>query len=60
MNKLMAKHTGQPVERIERDTDRDRFMSAEEAKEYGLIDNVISYRGEIEEAIKQGEALKQA
>src|SRR4030081_3569353 len=60
MNKLMAKHTGQPVERIERDTDRDRFMSAEEAKEYGMIDNVILYRGEIEEALKQGEALKQA
>jgi len=53
MNKLMAKHTGQPTERIERDTDRDRFMSAVEAKEYGLIDNVISYRGEMEEALKQ-------
>ena len=53
MNKLMGKHTGQPVERIERDTDRDRFMSAEEAKEYGLIDNVISYRGEMEEALKK-------
>src|ERR1043165_4400741 len=53
INKLMAKHTNQPVERIERDTDRDRFMSAEEAKEYGLIDNVISYRGEMEEALKQ-------
>ena len=47
MNKLMAKHSGQPVERIERDTDRDRFMSAVEAKEYGLIDNVITSRGEI-------------
>ena len=54
MNKLMAKHTGQPVERIERDTDRDRFMSAEEAKSYGMIDNVISYRGEMEEALKKG------
>ena len=53
INKLMAKHTNQPVERIERDTDRDRFMSADEAKEYGLIDNVISYRGEMEEALKQ-------
>ncbi|HEX6573450.1 MAG TPA: ATP-dependent Clp endopeptidase proteolytic subunit ClpP [Gemmatimonadaceae bacterium] len=42
MNDLMAKHTGRPVEQIERDIDRDRFMSAEEAKEYGLIDNVIS------------------
>jgi len=52
-NKLMAKHTGQPVERIERDTDRDRFMSAEEAKEYGMIDNVISHRGEMEEALKK-------
>ncbi|MDQ6769083.1 MAG: ATP-dependent Clp protease proteolytic subunit, partial [Gemmatimonadota bacterium] len=52
-NKLMAKHTGQSVERIERDTDRDRFMSADEAKEYGLIDNVISHRGEMEEAIKK-------
>jgi len=52
MNELMAKHTGQPIERIERDTDRDRFMSAEEAKEYGMIDNVISFRGEIvEEAL---------
>ncbi|HEU4642971.1 MAG TPA: ATP-dependent Clp endopeptidase proteolytic subunit ClpP [Gemmatimonadaceae bacterium] len=41
MNELMAKHTGRSVEQIERDVDRDRFMSAEEAKEYGLIDNVI-------------------
>ena len=53
MNKLMAKHTGQPTERIERDTDRDRFMSATEAMEYGLIDNVISYRGEMEEALSK-------
>ena len=49
MNELMAKHTGRPVEQIERDMDRDRFMSAEEAKEYGLIDNVITSRGEIVE-----------
>jgi ATP-dependent Clp protease protease subunit len=51
MNELMAKHTGRPVEQIERDMDRDRFMSAEEAKAYGLIDNVISYRGQMEEAL---------
>jgi ATP-dependent Clp protease protease subunit len=38
----MAKHSGRPVEQIERDIDRDRFMSADEAREYGLIDNVIS------------------
>jgi ATP-dependent Clp protease, protease subunit len=41
LNKLMAHHTGQLVERIEKDTDRDNFMSAEEAKEYGLIDRVV-------------------
>jgi ATP-dependent Clp protease, protease subunit len=42
MNELMAKHTGRSVEQIERDIDRDRFMSAEEAKDYGIIDNVIA------------------
>ena len=42
LNELYAKHTGKPVEQIEKDMDRDRFMSAEEAKDYGLIDNVIS------------------
>lgn len=41
LNKLMAQHSGQTVEQIERDTDRDNFMSAEEAKAYGLIDQVI-------------------
>ena len=38
LNELYAKHTGQTVEQIERDMDRDRFMSAEEAKQYGIID----------------------
>jgi ATP-dependent Clp protease protease subunit len=42
LNQLMAKHTGQPLDRIEADTERDFFMSAEEAKNYGLIDQVIS------------------
>ncbi|UKO98511.1 ATP-dependent Clp endopeptidase proteolytic subunit ClpP [Nostoc sp. UHCC 0870] len=42
LNQLLAQHTGQPLERIETDTDRDFFMSAEEAKNYGLIDQVIS------------------
>jgi ATP-dependent Clp protease, protease subunit len=51
MNELMSKHTGRPVEQIERDMDRDRFMSAEEAKAYGLIDNVISHRGQMEEVL---------
>lgn len=42
LNELLAQHTGQPLERIEADTERDFFMSAAEAKEYGLIDQVIS------------------
>ena len=53
LNSIYSKHTGRPVEQIERDTDRDRFMSAEEAKAYGLIDNIITHRGEIVEASKQ-------
>ena len=53
LNSLMAKHTGQPLERVERDTDRDRFLSAEEAKEYGLIDQVITHRGEMIEVSSQ-------
>ncbi len=44
LNSLLAQHTGQPLERIERDTDRDNFMTPEQAKEYGLIDQVISKR----------------
>src|SRR5215467_4546791 len=53
MNELMAKHTGRPVEQIERDIDRDRFMSADDAKQYGIVDHVISHRGELVEASKQ-------
>jgi ATP-dependent Clp protease, protease subunit len=49
MNDLMAKHTGRAVDQIERDIERDKFMSAEQAKEYGIVDNVISHRGEIVE-----------
>lgn len=41
LNELLAKHTGQPLAKIEKDTDRDYFMSAQEAAEYGLIDKVI-------------------
>ncbi|MBT6055434.1 MAG: ATP-dependent Clp protease proteolytic subunit, partial [Planctomycetaceae bacterium] len=41
LNKILLKHTGQPLEKIEADTDRDRFMSADEACEYHLIDEVI-------------------
>ena len=48
LNELYSKHTRQPVETIEKDMDRDRFMSAEEAKEYGLIDHVIAHQAELE------------
>jgi ATP-dependent Clp protease protease subunit len=53
MNELMSKHTGRAVEQIERDFDRDRFLSAEEAKDYGIIDHVISRPGEVVEESKQ-------
>ncbi len=45
LNELMAQHTGQPVEVIERDTERDNFMNAEQSKAYGLVDHVVSRRG---------------
>ncbi|RLM27766.1 ATP-dependent Clp endopeptidase, proteolytic subunit ClpP [Brenneria alni] len=44
MNELMAKHTGQPLDVIERDTERDRFLSANEAVDYGLVDSVFTHR----------------
>ncbi|HNP37658.1 MAG TPA: ATP-dependent Clp endopeptidase proteolytic subunit ClpP [Woeseiaceae bacterium] len=44
LNRIMSKHTGQSVEQIERDLERDRFMSAEESVEYGMIDSVLSER----------------
>ena len=44
LNERLAMHTGQPLEQIERDTDRDNFMSAEQAVEYGLVDAVLSKR----------------
>jgi ATP-dependent Clp protease protease subunit len=46
LNELLAKHTGQSLETIERDTDRDNFLSAEQAVEYGLIDAMLTYRNE--------------
>ena len=46
LNEMLAKHTGQPIETIERDSDRDRFMSAEDAVKYGLIDRVLTSRTE--------------
>ncbi len=45
LNEILSKHTGQSIRKIEKDTDRDFFMSAEEAKEYGLIDKILTKRG---------------
>ena len=45
LNNLLAEHTGQPMDIIERDTDRDNFMSAAQAAEYGIIDEVLTQRG---------------
>ncbi len=44
LNRIMAEHCGQPLERLEKDTDRDNFMSAQEAADYGLIDKVLTRR----------------
>jgi len=44
LNRIMSEHSGQPLERIEKDTDRDNFLSAAEAAEYGLIDKVLTRR----------------
>ena len=44
MNRLLSEYTGQPLEKVEQDTERDNFLSAQEAEEYGLIDEVITHR----------------
>jgi ATP-dependent Clp protease protease subunit len=59
LNEIMAKHTGQPLEKISLDTERDFFMSAEEAKRYGLIDEVITRPPKLLKAIS-GDAGKDA
>jgi len=46
LNTLLAEHTGQPLDVIERDTDRDNFMSADQAVEYGLVDSMLTHRSE--------------
>jgi len=46
LNKILAKHTSQPLESIEKDTDRDFYLSAEESKEYGIIDEVIKTKAQ--------------
>ena len=46
LNQILATNTGQPLDKIERDTERDYFMAAHEARDYGLVDQVIRQRGE--------------
>ena len=51
LNEILSFHTGQDIEKVSEDTDRDFFMSAEQAKEYGIIDRVVADRSELEEKI---------
>lgn len=53
LNEILLKHTGQTLEKIEQDTDRDRFLTAEEALDYGLIDQVLEHRAELDESTTQ-------
>ena len=54
LNELYAQHTKKTVEQIEKDMDRDRFMSAEEAREYGIVDNVIAHQSQVTGDGKKG------
>jgi ATP-dependent Clp protease protease subunit len=57
LNRILVHHTGQPIDRIQRDTDRDFFMTAEQAKEYGIVDHVIASHGpllRVSEAVGAG------
>jgi len=52
LNRILSEHTGKPIEKVEHDADRDYYMSAEEAKEYGLVDEVVQSRKEIKEIVE--------
>lgn len=52
IHEILSKHTGQPIDKVERDTERDYYMSAEEAKEYGLIDGIIFPRDKAKEELQ--------
>jgi ATP-dependent Clp protease, protease subunit len=56
LNGILVRHTGQPDERIEKDTDRDFFMSGTEAREYGIVDHVMANREDLDRLAKKGEA----
>jgi ATP-dependent Clp protease protease subunit len=55
LNRILAFHTGKPVEQVEKDADRDHYMTAEEAKEYGLVDEVVKSRKELKDLEKPAE-----
>src|SRR5271163_957899 len=57
LNGILSKHTGKPIEQVERDCDRDNFMSAEEAKDYGLVDQVVQSRKEIPGGMEKAAAI---
>ncbi len=59
LNEIIAKHTGQDIEKVAADTERDFFMSGEQALEYGIIDRVVSDRSQLEQASEQ-EASKES
>ncbi|MGE0644895.1 MAG: ATP-dependent Clp endopeptidase proteolytic subunit ClpP [Nitrospira sp.] len=58
LNEIMAKHTGQPIEKIAHDTERDYFMSGEEAKRYGIIDEVITRPPKLMKAVESNDGAK--
>ena len=53
MNQILSRHTGQPLETIQKDTERDYFLGSVEAKHYGLIDDVLSERKTLVEKVKK-------
>ncbi|HXB58916.1 MAG TPA: ATP-dependent Clp protease proteolytic subunit, partial [Candidatus Acidoferrales bacterium] len=55
LNAILAKHSGRTLDQIEKSTDRDNFMSSDEAKDYGLVDNVVASRKEIPGAVEKAE-----
>ena len=57
LNNIISKHTGKPVEQVEKDCDRDNFMSADEAKAYGIVDHVVQSRKEIPGGMEKAAAI---
>jgi ATP-dependent Clp protease protease subunit len=60
VDEIYSRHTGQPIEQVSADMERDRFFTADEAKDYGLVDNIITHRGEIvsEQVLQAAAAAK--